>query len=109
MDDSPPPFEAAGRKLCPDGSCLGLIGPEGRCNVCGARGEPGLIPRNDVSAPREPGETAEALGGGGLAAASMTDADFDPSRRLCDDGACTGIVGADGACGVCGRRAAGGS
>src|ERR1700742_3148381 len=22
-------------QLCPDGSCVGLIGPEGTCNVCG--------------------------------------------------------------------------
>jgi len=23
------------RALCPDGSCLGVIGPDGRCTVCG--------------------------------------------------------------------------
>ncbi len=26
-------------------------------------------------------------------------------RQLCDDGACTGVIGADGRCGVCGRAA----
>lgn len=108
MDESPPLFEAAGRKLCPDGSCLGLIGPEGRCNLCGARGEPGTIPRDDLRSVDDPGETGATLGSGELAGEVVT-ADFDPKRRLCDDGACTGIVGADGACGVCGRRAAGAS
>lgn len=24
-----------GRRLCPDGSCIGVIGPDGRCKVCG--------------------------------------------------------------------------
>jgi hypothetical protein len=23
------------RPLCPDGTCLGVLGPNGRCNVCG--------------------------------------------------------------------------
>jgi hypothetical protein len=23
------------RRLCPDGSCIGLIGDDGRCKVCG--------------------------------------------------------------------------
>jgi hypothetical protein len=31
---------------------------------------------------------------------------FDPSRRLCDDGSCVGVVGSDGRCGVCGKEAA---
>ncbi len=26
---------ASGRKLCPDGSCIGVIGPDGRCKECG--------------------------------------------------------------------------
>ena len=30
---------------------------------------------------------------------------FDPARRLCDDGSCVGVVGADGVCGTCGRKA----
>lgn len=32
------------------------------------------------------------------------DTEFDPAKRhLCPDGACTGLVGADGRCAVCGR------
>jgi hypothetical protein len=30
---------------------------------------------------------------------------FNPRRRLCDDGSCVGVIGPDGVCGVCGRRA----
>jgi hypothetical protein len=37
---APPRFEIEGdvedRKLCPDGACVGLIGDEGTCKVCGA-------------------------------------------------------------------------
>jgi hypothetical protein len=38
---------------------------------------------------------------------SMDDAPFDPTRRkLCADGACVGVIGADGRCGECGRTEA---
>ena len=36
--------EFAGRQLCPDGACIGVIGPDGRCKVCGQNLEPGLAP-----------------------------------------------------------------
>jgi hypothetical protein len=28
----------ADRQLCPDGACTGLLGPDGRCKVCGRTG-----------------------------------------------------------------------
>ena len=45
---------------------------------------------------------------GGAPGESEPDPDFDDfaSRQLCDDGACTGVVGGDGACRKCGRIAA---
>ena len=36
----------------------------------------------------------------------MEETPFDSKRRLCPDGACVGVLGADGRCSVC-RRAAG--
>lgn len=98
------------RRLCPDGSCVGVLGADGRCSVCqrpaGAGGESG------VEAP------AEAWAGAGgdeaesddahvpeMADGSATTSGFDPGRRLCDDGSCVGVVGADGVCSTCGRRA----
>jgi hypothetical protein len=33
---------------------------------------------------------------------------FNPKRRLCPDGACIGIIGADGRCTECGAREPGG-
>jgi hypothetical protein len=38
-------------------------------------------------------------------AAPESDGGFDAGRRLCDDGSCVGVVGPDGVCRTCGRRA----
>jgi hypothetical protein len=78
------------RQLCPDGSCVGVLGPDGLCSVCGHP--------ESASAGSEAAEVARAPDPGGPGG-------FDPARRLCDDGSCVGIVGPDGACGTCGRKA----
>jgi hypothetical protein len=95
------------RRLCPDGSCIGVIGSDGRCGVCGrsADGRPrvleggagaaALVDDEDHEHAQDGGE-APPVGGGG----------FDAGRRLCDDGSCVGVVGSDGRCGVCGKEAA---
>ena len=28
-------FDPGARELCPDGMCLGVIGADGRCGICG--------------------------------------------------------------------------
>ena len=60
------------RQLCPDGSCTGVIGDDGRCKECG----------RSVA-----GEQVAAV----LPGPSVDDGgdDFD-SRQLCSDGNCTG-------------------
>jgi hypothetical protein len=96
MTDAEPddaPFDPTSRKLCPDGACVGVIGPDGVCRVCG---------RTEAQAAA--GEASPDVEGhvdGGADAASDG---FDSNRRLCDDGACVGVVGDDGVCRVCGRR-----
>ena len=111
------------RRLCPDGSCIGVVGDDGRCRVCG----------------RDAGGARNAAAAGGLAAAPASvsagaaetsfdgdvgddgsnddDSDmaaaaaepgalsFDPARRLCSDGNCIGLIGTDGNCNVCGKPA----
>ena len=106
------------RRLCPDGSCIGVVGDDGRCRVCG----------RDAGG----GKSAAAAAGGMAAVAATTDetdfdsdsdsssdsdemaaADaaepgtlsFDPARRLCSDGNCIGLIGPDGNCNVCGQPA----
>lgn len=41
-DESETAIDFASRKLCSDGSCIGVIGPDGRCKECGKAytGEP---------------------------------------------------------------------
>lgn len=33
------PDELADRRLCPDGNCLGLLGEDDRCKICGRAGD----------------------------------------------------------------------
>ena len=131
-------FQAGKRRLCPDGACIGLIGDDGRCRVCGlgvtangvtagpaeakdgdafvdALGD-GFTAAGDDTADRPDLGTTGARGafdavatsdrGAGPHAAPGAGGDgFRPDRRLCDDGSCIGVVGGDGLCAVCGRRA----
>ena len=107
------------RRLCPDGACIGVVGDDGRCRVCGrsAGGKDaaptGFVPAGDgieyghgdgdEDEDQDGDEPAgERLGGEPKAAAG---AGFDPNRRLCPDGSCVGVIGADGVCNVCGQKA----
>ncbi len=85
-------FEPARRELCPDGSCIGLVGADGRCKVCGT------VSPSAVADPRRQGMVANSDG---------DDAAEDDDRELCPDGSCIGLIGADGRCNVCGRAAEG--
>jgi hypothetical protein len=109
------------RRLCPDGNCIGVVGDDGRCRVCG----------REASGGGAKSAAANGMAAVSAAAAADTDTDttfdsgidddddnelaadaaepgapaFDAGRRLCSDGSCVGIIGADGKCNVCGQRA----
>jgi hypothetical protein len=87
-------FDPSARRLCGDGACVGVLGDDGRCRVCG---------RTEDEAAR--GETVVAAADSRDDEAAGSPGGFDTSRRLCDDGSCVGVVGDDGVCRVCGRRA----
>jgi hypothetical protein len=92
------------RRLCPDGSCVGVLGADGRCSVCQSSGGAGATSESMA----ESASTAWADAGHADARTAETGdtaSGFDPTRRLCDDGSCVGIVGANGTCGTCGRKA----
>ena len=104
------------RRLCPDGSCIGIIGEDGRCRVCGrtAAGGPAAAgfmpsqPEDDYGGDEDEAEASNDGGtpaGAGKAAAGGGGGGFDPNRRLCPDGSCLGVLGADGVCNVCGKKA----
>ncbi|MDX2021824.1 MAG: hypothetical protein SF187_16425 [Deltaproteobacteria bacterium] len=98
-------FDPTTRRLCPDGACTGVLDESGWCAECR---------RTFVNAP-----TVASLGpetnlapeaGEVVFSASADDSSelsgLDPSRRLCPDGACTGLLDAQGRCSECGRTAA---
>jgi hypothetical protein len=99
--DEPEAFDPTRRRLCADGSCVGVIGDDGKCRVCG---------RTEEQAAAGEEALGTDLGGEGTIEAAPSNeggaaAGFDAKRRLCDDGTCVGVVGDDGKCRVCGRRA----
>jgi hypothetical protein len=89
----------SGRRLCPDGACVGIIGSDGKCSECGraASGEPAA----DEAVARE----ADADDAAESATRSPDDGAFDPNRQLCRDDACIGVIGDDGRCKMCGKPA----
>jgi hypothetical protein len=112
------------RQLCPDGSCVGVIGSDGTCKVCG-RAAPnwgderkrGLVaeePFGEAADHDEDEDDKDDDDDDG----DQDDADDDvddsvpsPSpdweqRKLCPDDACIGVIGESGTCKVCGKSAA---
>jgi hypothetical protein len=112
------PDDFEDRELCPDELCTGIIGEDGRCGTCGRMREgeapPGKKAAAASDAPDAPDdddvevETGEPGGDedGGEVEESAGSSAYDPDERIpCPDELCTGIIGPDGRCGTCGRRA----
>lgn len=122
------------RRLCADGGCVGVIGADGICKVCGTRddGAPQVASpaaalalddegaaEDDDYDDEEDGDDDEAYSDeddedyeddpadGAIAADGVDAADgVADDRELCPDGACVGLIGADRRCKVCGAVAA---
>jgi hypothetical protein len=92
--------------LCPDGSCLGIIGSDGKCTVCGRADSEG-----SGSAGKELPESADLpeddLGDDTARNGDEPSPAFDSRRKLCSDGTCIGVIGSDNLCSVCGKPASG--
>ena len=109
-------FDAKARRLCPDGACIGLLGENNICKVCGksAQGggqapaaqdrDAGSDDAGDESAGDGPDDSVGAAGEADASADSdAATGGFDAKRALCPDGACVGVIGSNGKCTVCGR------
>jgi len=88
------------RTLCSDESCIGVIGPDGRCKECGKSYE--------GSQPEESSETqTRSEINDDTDADEPTRTDFDDSdwekRTLCSDESCIGVIGPNGRCKECGK------
>ncbi len=118
------------RELCPDGACVGVIGPTGTCKTCGHaaanwgdernRGLTPLPPPDDVDADDDGDEDDEdddddiddgqvvpdAMPSAHTALAAEPQDGEWRARKLCPDDACIGVIGPDDRCKVCGSSAA---
>jgi hypothetical protein len=111
------------RRLCRDESCIGVIGPDGRCKECGLPFEEGPSDRIE----EEPGmenmeaseteeeseeyeteeefkedETEEQLEDVEENGEEALDLEWE-QRTLCSDESCIGVIGPDGRCKECGK------
>ena len=95
------------RVLCSDGSCIGVIGSDGRCKECGNKFEgdlPVLNPsetEDQIEAQEEVDSSLEKNEMHEVADAPVDD--VWENRVLCSDDACIGVIGPDGKCKECGK------
>jgi hypothetical protein len=91
------------RTLCSDESCIGTIGPDGKCRECGKPYE-GVF-NHSVSGTTNDKEKIEApvlQSANKPEEDTIADEEWD-KRVLCSDGACIGVIGLDGKCTECGK------
>lgn len=98
---------------CADEMCIGILDARGVCGTCGRVGEVSSIERaadedaagvdaaeaSELTAPAdEPVEASAPVSD------VVSEEAVDPEERVpCVDEMCTGIIGADGRCGTCGK------
>ena len=80
------------RTLCTDESCIGVIGPDGRCRECDLPLE-SVIEEEFSEAAKEVAENDQDE--------SIPDIEWQ-QRTLCTDESCIGVIGPDGRCRECG-------
>jgi hypothetical protein len=89
------------RILCIDESCVGTIGPDGRCRECGKPYDGSLIPAAVAAdTNKEPAAPVDNLKTNTESA--IPDEEWE-KRVLCSDETCIGTIGPDGKCRECGK------
>src|SRR4051812_12008505 len=97
------------RLLCPDGACVGVIGDDGLCKVCGrAAANWGDERLRGLETAAEDESDEEEDDDGDEYEDDDEDAEIQPDapaeigewkeRALCPDGACIGVIGDDDKC-----------
>ncbi len=96
------------REVCPDGACIGVIGPDGLCKVCGRAAQNwgderkrGMV-ATEVDDEEYDDEDDDELEDDDAADEDVGDDVEWSKRRLCSNGACVGVIGEGGKCTVCG-------
>ena len=100
------------RQLCSDGACVGVIGPDGTCKVCGRAAanwgderKRGLLEQDEEDDEAEDEDDDDEANVAAVAEPPAAAGEW-ADRKLCPDGGCVGVIGGDGKCKVCGRSAA---
>ena len=89
------------RILCSDESCIGTIGPNGKCRECGKPYEGELPEKSSASS----GQNMVAEEKTPVSSKAETESDDWEERILCSDESCIGTIGKDGKCRECGKPA----
>ena len=87
------------RILCSDESCIGTIGPDGKCRECGKNYKGELSEEHCTSNGKALVEEEQKP----IASATETKSDDWDQRVLCSDESCIGVIGLDGKCKECGK------
>ena len=91
------------RTLCSDESCIGVIGPDGRCKECGRPYEGKDRPsfsQEEIAPEEDSDDFIESEDIDDFE--TTTDVEWQ-NRTLCIDESCIGVVGPDGRCKECGK------
>ncbi|MGD2185000.1 MAG: hypothetical protein PVI71_02685 [Desulfobacterales bacterium] len=88
------------RILCADESCIGVIGPDGRCKECGKSYEES--PTGESNASQNSSELDDDIDMDEESRPDTADNDWE-NRFLCSDESCIGVIGPDGRCKECGK------
>jgi hypothetical protein len=92
------------RTLCSDESCIGVIGPDGRCKECGLPYEGPFDAANEesVASDVEEAEPEDEISEEYYTVEPQADLEWE-QRTLCSDESCIGVIGPDGLCKECGK------
>jgi hypothetical protein len=89
------------RTLCIDESCIGTIGPDGKCRECGKPYGAAINPAADAADKNK--EQAEQVYDFKKNTKSTASDEEWEKRVLCSDESCIGTIGPDGKCRECGK------
>ena len=93
------------RTLCSDESCIGVIGPDGRCKECGlpheSEKQQEFSEEHAASDSKAEDEVAEDDEDDDEEDEDVTDIEWE-QRTLCSDESCIGVIGPNGRCKECG-------
>ena len=91
------------RVLCTDESCIGVIGPDGRCKECGKSYDGSQTGESsETQTGSEFDEDDEDMDMDEPYQTDTADSDWE-NRTLCSDESCIGVIGPNGRCKECGK------